>query len=194
MQRLTVCNFFNEDPGHRRPACACVSTLMASGTLSNPESHSHLSLADVITVTFDMAVMVKIVVLTACHVERTVNRARKAALDAIEGEVPTITAVVTPSNPEVTSKVNMEGSVWNVLIPWQQTGLQISPISKARCIRQLRPQYERQTKLSWPVEMTQELSFFAANQNIANAKVALLPSNIYLANSWFRLTKNSIFC
>jgi len=97
------------------PACVCVSTLVASGTLSNPESHSHLSLVDVITVTFNMAVTEKIVILANSHVERTVNGARRAALGAIEGEIPTTTAVVTSINPEVTSKVNIEGSVCEVL-------------------------------------------------------------------------------
>ena len=97
------------------PPCVRVSTRVATGTLSNPESHSHLSLVDVITVTFNMAVTVKIVVLASLHVERSVNGARRAALGAIEGEIPTTTAVVTVRNPEVTSKVNMEGSVCEVL-------------------------------------------------------------------------------
>ena len=88
---------------------------MASVATSNPESYSHLSLVDVVTVTFNMAVTVKIVVLTGLHVERTVNGSRRAALGAIEGEIPTTTAVVTSMNPEVTSKVNKEGSVCVVL-------------------------------------------------------------------------------
>ena len=88
---------------------------MASVATSNPESHSHLSLVDFITVTFNMAVTVKIVALTGVHVERTVNGARRAALGAIEGKIPTTTAAVTSINPEVTSKVNMEGSVCEVL-------------------------------------------------------------------------------
>ena len=62
-----------------------------------------------------MAVTNKIVVLAGSHVERTVNGARRAALGAIEGEIPTTTAAVTESNPEVTSKVDMEGSVCEVL-------------------------------------------------------------------------------
>ena len=62
-----------------------------------------------------MAVTVKIVVLAGLHVERTVNGARRAALSAIEGEIPTTTADVTSMNPEITSKVNMEGSVCEVL-------------------------------------------------------------------------------
>lgn len=97
------------------PAGIRVSTLMASNTLSNPESHSHLSLVNVATVTFNMAVAMKIVVFAGSHVERAVNRARRAALGAIEGEIPTATATVTSMNPEVTSKVDMEGSVCEVL-------------------------------------------------------------------------------
>ena len=65
--------------------------------------------------TFNMASTVKIVVLAGFHVERTVNGARRTALGAIEGEIPSTTAVVTSTNPEVTSKVNMEGSVCEVL-------------------------------------------------------------------------------
>ena len=97
------------------PACARVSTLLASGALSNPESHSHLSLVDVITVTFNMAVTELVWNPAALHVERTVNGARRAALGTIECEIPTATAATTSSNPEVTSKVNMEGSVGEIL-------------------------------------------------------------------------------
>ena len=88
---------------------------MASVATSNPESHSHLSLVNVITVTFNMAVTMKIVALTGSHIERTVNGARRAALGAIECEIPTTTAVITDCNPEVPSKVDMEGSVCEVL-------------------------------------------------------------------------------
>ena len=88
---------------------------MASVATSNPEYHSHLSLVDVITVTFNMAVTVKIVVLAGLHVEHTINGARRAALGVIEGEIPTTTAAVTVINPEVTSKVNMQGSDCKIL-------------------------------------------------------------------------------
>ena len=97
------------------PACVRVSTLLASNTLSNPEPHSHFSLVNVVTVTFNMAVTMKIVVLASLHVKRAIDGARRAALSAIEGEIPTATAVVTSCNPEVTSKVDMEGSVCEVL-------------------------------------------------------------------------------
>ena len=62
-----------------------------------------------------MAMTEKIVAPSGLHVERTVNGARRAALGAIEGEIPTTTAAVTSINPEVTSKVNMEGSVGEIL-------------------------------------------------------------------------------
>jgi len=88
---------------------------MASVATSNPESHSHLSLMDVVTVTFNMAVTMKIMVLAGLHIDRTFNGARKTALGAIEGEIPTTTAAVACINPEVTSKIYMEGSVCEVL-------------------------------------------------------------------------------
>ena len=84
---------------------------MASVAVSNPESHPHLSLVNVITVTFNVAMTVKIVDPSGCHVECTVNRPKRAALGAIKGEIPATTALVTGMNPEVTSKVDMEGSV-----------------------------------------------------------------------------------
>ena len=97
------------------PACERVSTLMASNTISNPEPHSHLSFGNVVTVTFNMAVTMTIVVVSCSHVKRAVNGARRAALGVIEGEIPTATAVVTIINPKVTSKVNMKGSVCEFL-------------------------------------------------------------------------------
>ena len=98
-------HLFNEDPGHS-PASVRVSILVASVAVSNPESHSHLSFVNVVTVTFNMAVTMKIVVLAGCHVERAVDRPRRAVLGAIEGEIPTATAVVTSINPEVTRLVD----------------------------------------------------------------------------------------
>ena len=107
---LRFWHLFNEDPGHCNPASVCVSTLQASA-LSNPESHSHLSLVNVVTVTFNVAVTVKTVLLSIPHVECTLNRPRRAALSTIELEIPAATAVITAMSPEVTSKVDMEGSV-----------------------------------------------------------------------------------
>ena len=66
-------NLFNEDTGDCRPASECVGDRIASVATSNPEPHSHLSLVDVITVTFNMAVTVKTVAFAGLHVERTGN-------------------------------------------------------------------------------------------------------------------------
>ena len=93
------------------PTSVGVSKLMNCGAFSNRESHSHLSFLNVIAVTFNVAVTVKIVVFACLHVECTVNSSRRAALGSIEGEIPATTADVTCGNPEVTSIVDMEGSV-----------------------------------------------------------------------------------
>ena len=112
---LSLWHLFDEDPGHCGPACVRISTLIATVAASNPEPHSHLSVVNVVTVTFNVAVTMKIVVLASLHVKHAVNRSRRAALSAIEGEIPTATAAVTSINPEGTSKVDMEGSVCEVL-------------------------------------------------------------------------------
>ena len=93
------------------PTSVGVSKLMSCDALSNRESHSHLSFLNVIAMTFNLAVMMTIVVSGCCHVECTVNSSRRAALGSIKGEIPATTAVVTVVDPEVTSIVDMEGSV-----------------------------------------------------------------------------------
>ena len=45
-----------------------VSTLKAMVAVSNPEPHSHLSFVNVVTVTFNVAVTMKIVVHASKHV------------------------------------------------------------------------------------------------------------------------------
>jgi len=84
---------------------------VASGTFSNPESHSHLSLVNVVAVTFNMAVPVKVAANAFFHVECTINGSRGAALGAVKGKKPTTATAITVVNPEVTSKINMERSV-----------------------------------------------------------------------------------
>ena len=95
------------------PTSVGVSKLMSCDALSKGESHSHLSFLNVITVTFNVAMMKKIVVSTLAlsDVECTVNSSRRAALGSIKGQIPATTAVVTSLNPEITSIVDMEGSV-----------------------------------------------------------------------------------
>ena len=62
---------------------------------------------NVVAVTFNVAVTVKVVAAARFHVECTVNGSRRAALGAIEGKIPAAAAVVTRFNPEVTGKVKM---------------------------------------------------------------------------------------
>ena len=107
---LSTCHFFNEDPGHCSPACICISKFVAIVAASNPESHSHFSLVDVIAVTFNVAMTMKVFASSCCHIKCTVNFTRRAALGAIEFEIPTTAAVVTVVDPEITSEVNMERS------------------------------------------------------------------------------------
>ena len=80
---------------------------MACDALSNPKSHLHLSFLNVVAVTLNGAVTVKIVVFSSSHVECTVNSSRRAALRSIKGEIPATAAVVTWGNPEITGKVDM---------------------------------------------------------------------------------------
>ena len=88
-----------------------VSKLIPCDALSNPECYSHLSFLNVIAVTFNVAVTVKIVVSACVNVECSINSSRGTALGSIEGEIPATTAAVTKGNPEVTSVIDVEGSV-----------------------------------------------------------------------------------
>ena len=108
------CHLFNENPGQCNPTCVSISKLFVF-TFSNPESHSHFSLVNVVAVTFNMAVAVKIVANAISHLECTVNGPRNAPLGTIKGGKPTTATVITAVNAKVTSKKNMEGSVCVVL-------------------------------------------------------------------------------
>ena len=108
---LSFRSFFNEDTIHWMPTSVGISKLLSCDVFSNRKSHSHLSFLNVIAVTFNVAVTMKIMVSACSHVECTVNSSRRAALGSIKGEIPATTAVVTSVNPEVTSIVDMEGSV-----------------------------------------------------------------------------------
>ena len=74
--KLTVVlsrHFFNEDPGHCGPPCVCVSKCMAIIAVSNPESHSHFSLVNVIAVSFNVTVTVKVFVSCCFHMVRAMQ-------------------------------------------------------------------------------------------------------------------------
>ena len=93
------------------PTGGGVSKLIPCDAPSNPECYSHPSFLNVIAVTFNVAVTEKIVVSACIHVECSINSSRGAALGSIEGKIPATTAAVTKGNPEVTSIIDMQGSV-----------------------------------------------------------------------------------
>ena len=72
---LLLCSrhFFNEDPGHCGPPCVCVSKCMAIIAVSNPESPSHFSLVNVIAVSFNVTVTVKVFVSCCFHMVRAMQ-------------------------------------------------------------------------------------------------------------------------
>ena len=116
---LLLCShhFFNEDPGHCGPACVRVSKCMAIIAVSNPKSHSHFSLVNVIALSFNVTVTVKFFArsdqLLLPYIERAINSIRGATLSTIECEIPTTAALVTGSNRKVTSEVDMESRLCN---------------------------------------------------------------------------------
>ena len=48
-------NFLNKNPGHWFESCVGVITSTISGTISDPESHAHFAVVDVVTVPLNMA-------------------------------------------------------------------------------------------------------------------------------------------
>ena len=82
---------------------------MACFAASDPESHAHPSSVNVVAVTLDMAVMIRIVRL-AILVKCTVNRPRDSAFSAVESEIPANAAAATV-DPEVTRKEHVKCSV-----------------------------------------------------------------------------------
>lgn len=72
---------------------------MTRFAITNPESHTYFSLVNVVTVAFNTAVTMKILVLPAIHIDCAFDGARGAALGAIESEIPTATALVALINP-----------------------------------------------------------------------------------------------
>ena len=71
-QTLSFRNIFNEDPGHRLPACGGI-TSDSKLTITNPESHAHPSFVDVVTMPLNTANTVNIVSVTLPHLHNTVS-------------------------------------------------------------------------------------------------------------------------
>ena len=108
-------NFFNKDPGHWIPACVGVITSAVSGTISDPESHAHLALVDVVAVPLNMADAMETFTTSFIHVYNTVNWKRTWTFSTVESEIPAFATAVTAGDSKNASPVNMEGSVREVL-------------------------------------------------------------------------------
>lgn len=108
---LSPRHLLDEDTGQCCPTSIRVSEFMTRFAVTNPEPHPHFSFVNVVTVPFNMAVTMKILVLPETHKECALDWARRAALGTIDSEIPTATAPVAPINPKVTSKVDMKGSI-----------------------------------------------------------------------------------
>ena len=95
---LSFRNFFNKHTGHWLPSSVPISVSIP-GAIADPESHTHLSFVDVITVPLNMADAMEIFITSRRHVDNSVNRQRSRTLCAIECEVPTFAAAIAAGNP-----------------------------------------------------------------------------------------------
>ena len=77
------------------------------GAIADPESHTHLSLDNVVTMSLYMADTMDILTSACLHVSHSVNGQKSRTLSAIESEVPTFAAAITAVNPQRTRPVNM---------------------------------------------------------------------------------------
>ena len=110
---LSFTNFFNKYTGHWDVSCVAISISMW-GAVTDPESHTHLSFVDVITVSLNMADAMEIFITAWLHVDNSVNRQRSRTLRAIESKVPTFAAGIAAVNSQGTRPVNMKGSIRKV--------------------------------------------------------------------------------
>ncbi len=107
-------NFFNKDPGHWIVSSVGVSVSI-SGAITDPKSHAHLAFVDIVAVPLNMADTVEILILSWPHVQVTVNWQGTWTFCTIESEIPAFATSVTAIDSEITSPVNMEGCVREIL-------------------------------------------------------------------------------
>lgn len=70
---LGIRNFFNKDSGHWFVSSVGVITSTESGTITDPESHAHLAIMDVVTVPLNMPDAMGILTISFPHVHNTIN-------------------------------------------------------------------------------------------------------------------------
>ena len=80
-------------------------------TVANPKPNGNSALTDILTVTLDVAMTVKVLVLSGSHVDHSINGHGAATLCTVELEVPSLAAEVTVVDPEISVPINMKGRV-----------------------------------------------------------------------------------
>lgn len=90
--------------------------LASANTRTNPNLHFNISFLDVVTVTFNMAVYVKVEVPSVSLVHCTLNRSRCVTFDTVKCEVPTIATVMATRDPDIPRIVNMKGGFTVMLL------------------------------------------------------------------------------
>ena len=84
-------------------------------TITNPESHAHLTFVDIVTVPRNMSDAVQILTVALPHVHNTINWQRSCTFTTVESKIPAFATRGAFVDPEGTSPVNMEGCVRKVL-------------------------------------------------------------------------------
>ena len=80
-------------------------------TVAYPKPHGNSALTDILTVTLDVAMAVKVLVLSAVHVDNSINGHGAATLCTVERKVPSFAAFVTVVDPESSVPINTKGRV-----------------------------------------------------------------------------------
>ena len=102
-------NFFNDQTGHRIPACDTIGASI-SCTISNVDSNSDFALVYVVTVALNEPGSV-VVFLFISDPQHCVNRHGTTALGSIESDEPSLAAPATPSQPDISLVNNTKGSI-----------------------------------------------------------------------------------
>ena len=102
-------NFFNDQAGHSIPACVTIGVPIPN-TISNVDSNSDFALLYVVTVALDKPGSV-VVFPSISDPQHCVNRQGTTALGAVKSDEPSLAAVATSCQIEVSLENNKESSV-----------------------------------------------------------------------------------
>ena len=113
---LWCVHLFNEDTRDGLVSCVRVSDFRITTASSYPEAHANLALVDVQAVAFNVAVTVKVFVISPSpHVQDAFDSHGTATLYAVEGKIPAAAARVTVVNPQSAGKKHTQSRVTSLL-------------------------------------------------------------------------------